>query len=371
MLIHEICYAKLATKWEKMFTDLLKSYFWVFEIVIILITASIINIAKILVFKKILPKMRKRKYFWSESFLEALSSPIKVFIWITAILFSGKILFTNLFAISTTALFYNIYKVFTVVMIVWFLIRLSTYFEENLFAYSKKTKKLDKTTLRALTQFTRLFIIILALLIILQTLGIPISGVIAFGGVGGIAIGFAAKDLLANFFGSIMIYWDKPFTIGEWIKSKDFEGTVEHIGWRLTRIRTFDKRALYIPNSLFSSITLENPARMTNRRIKTHVGLRYQDADKLAKILGQIENMLKNHEEIDMTKTMYVKMVEFGSYSLIFEVYTFTKTTDWVKYQDIQQDVFLKILEIIKKNNAECAFPTTSMHFENSLQVGK
>ena len=103
----------------------------------------------------------------------------------------------------------------------------------------------------------------------MQALGYSISGVLAFGGIGGIAVGFAAKDLLANFFGGLMIYLDRPFSVGDWIRSpdKNIEGTVEEIGWRLTRIRTFDKRPLYVPNSTFTQISVENPSRMLNRRI--------------------------------------------------------------------------------------------------------
>ena len=105
---------------------------------------------------------------------------------------------------------------------------------------------------------------------------------LTFGGVGGLIVGLAAKDLLSNFFGGMMIYFDRPFKVGDWIRSPDrqIEGTVERIGWRMTIIRTFDKRPLYVPNSVFSSIVVENPSRMLNRRINETFGLRYQDADK-------------------------------------------------------------------------------------------
>ena len=107
-------------------------------------------------------------------------------------------------------------------------------------------------------------------------------------------MGFAAKDLLANFFGGMMIYMDRPFSVGEWIRSpdKEIEGTVEDIGWRLTRIRTFDKRPLYIPNSVFANISVENPSRMTSRRIYETVGIRYDDIDKMDLIVAQVKGML-------------------------------------------------------------------------------
>ncbi|MFQ5717824.1 MAG: mechanosensitive ion channel family protein, partial [Nitrospinales bacterium] len=191
-----------------------------------------------------------------------------------------------------------------------------------------------------------------------------ISGVLAFGGIGGIAVGFAAKDLLANFFGGLMIYLDRPFAVGDWIRSPDreIEGTVEHIGWRITRIRTFDKRPLYVPNLVFSSIAVENPQRMQNRRIYETIGIRYQDAPKMDAIVHRVKEMLLNHPEIDSNKTLIVNFNSFAPSSLDFFVYTFTKTTDWVYFHEVKQDVLLKILKIVEGEGAETAFPTSTIH---------
>lgn len=149
---------------------------------------------------------------------------------------------------------------------------------------------------------------------ILDQFGVSLSGVIAFGGIGGIAIGFAAKDLLANFFGAIMLYLDRPFSVGDWIKSPDreIEGTVTHIGWRLTKIRTFESRMLYVPNSIFSNIAIENPSRMSNRRIFETIGLRYNDIQKAGVIIEKINKMLETHQDIDNKKTLMVNLNKFN-----------------------------------------------------------
>ena len=210
--------------------------------------------------------------------------------------------------------------------------------------------------------------IITALLIAMQLLGYSVSGLLAFGGIGGIAVGFAAKDLLANFFGGLMIYLDRPFSVGDWIRSpdKEIEGTVEDVGWRLTRIRTFDKRPLYIPNSVFASISVENPSRMTNRRIYETVGIRYCDMDSMNNIVQQVTQMLKDHDAIDNNQTMIVNFNKFSDSSLDFFIYTFTKTTDWIEFHSVKQDVLLQIAEIIEKNGSEIAFPTSSIHLESA-----
>ena len=129
---------------------------------------------------------------------------------------------------------------------------------------------------------------------LLQAFGFSISGVLALGGVGGIAIGFAARSLLANFFGALMIFLDRPFSVGDWIRSpdRDLEGTVESIGWRVTQIRTFDQRPLYVPNSVFTEVSVENPSRMNNRRITRPLVFVTSDLSQMPGIVDDVNNML-------------------------------------------------------------------------------
>ena len=145
--------------------------------------------------------------------------------------------------------------------------------------------------------------------------------------------------------------------------------TVEDIGWRLTKIRTFDKRPLYIPNAIFANIAVENPSRMTNRRIKQTIGVRYEDANKMDVIISDIKTMLQEHEDIDTRQTLIVNLNTFAPSSLDFFIYTFTKTTNWIRYHEIKQDVLLKVLAIIDKHGAECAFPTSTLHIQNDQQI--
>ncbi|MDX1696337.1 MAG: mechanosensitive ion channel family protein, partial [Ketobacteraceae bacterium] len=179
--------------------------------------------------------------------------------------------------------------------------------------------------------------------------------------------GFAAKDLLANFFGGLMIYMDRPFSVGDWVRSPDrqIEGTVEHIGWRLTCIRTFDKRPLYVPNSMFTSIALENPSRMSHRRIYETMGIRYADVKAVRGILDDVKAMLMAHDEIDSTQTLIVNFNQYGAHSLDFFIYTFTKTTNWIRFHEVKEDVLLKIADIVAAHGAEFAFPTRTLHLFN------
>jgi len=253
-------------------------------------------------------------------------------------------------------------KVAILLLIGWVFWRLIYKMEHTFVADDEK----DTTTVTALAKLAKLSIITIISLSVIQTLGVSISGVLAFGGMGGLIVGMAAKDLLSNLFGAAMVYMDKPFKVGDWIRSPDksIEGTVEEIGWRVTRIRTFDKRPIYVPNSLFTHIVVENPSRMSNRRIKETFGLRYKDIGQVEVIIKEVREMLEKHEDIDQTQTLIVNFDLFNNSTLDFFIYTFTKTTNWVLFHEIKQDVLLKVAQIVADNKADFAFPTRQLHLD-------
>jgi MscS family membrane protein len=319
---------------------------------------------------RLMLKAQKTHNLWDDALVGAAQQPLRYFIWLVGLSIAAQLAMSH--AQSDLLQFVDpIRKVGVVVLLAWLLVRTIRRVESNLMNPEFTKKPMDETTVSAIGKLLRVSVIITAALVILQSLGYSISGVLAFGGIGGIAVGFAAKDLLANFFGGLMIYLDRPFSVGDWIRSPDqeIEGTVEDIGWRLTRIRTFDKRPLYIPNSSFTHISVENPSRMTNRRLYETIGIRYDDAGKMPQIISEVKTYLKNHEAIDTNQTLIVNFNKFASSSLDFFIYTFTKTTDWVAYHEIKQDVLLGILEIIEKQGAECAFPTSTLHVADEISI--
>ena len=238
----------------------------------------------------------------------------------------------------------------------------------NQFEKSQIKKGRDVTSARILSRIIKITLIVVIILLYGEHFGMSLSGLLTFGGIGGIAVGMAGKDILSNFFSGIMLYFDRPFKIGDWVSSPDrqIEGTVVEIGWRITKIITFDHRPLYIPNSLFSSISVENPGRMTNRRIKTTIGLRYEDAEKISQIVSEIRAMLKAESSIDQHQTLLVYFDEFGDSTLNIMVYCFTKTTVWAEWLAAQQAVYLKIIDIVHRNGADFAFPSRTLYMERN-----
>jgi len=224
--------------------------------------------------------------------------------------------------------------------------------------------KFENDLVRLMMKFTKVVLIFVVGLSAMQFFGFEISSILTFGGVGGMVIGFAAKDMLANIFGGLMISLDRPFSVGDWIRVGSVEGTVESIGWRMSVIRTFSKNPIYVPNSTFSTQHIETPSRMTNRRIREIIGLRYDDIKVLPKIIEDIESYLKNSIHIDKKALTMVYFNHFNDSSLDLVVYTFTKTTNWVEYQSIKGSILLDIADIVAKNNADIAYPTQTLKID-------
>ena len=303
---------------------------------------------------------------WDDVVVAALDAPVRTIVWIIALYLALGFL-----AVAEPAQLQSLivlgYDTALLVLLAWFLHRLTRGVEKELLREEHGlTRSNDKASIHATAKLLRIVLWVIIALMVMQSLGVSVSGLLAFGGVGGVAVGFAAKDLLANFFGALSIYLDRPFTTGDWIRSPDqeIEGTVEEVGWRLTRIRTFDQRPLYVPNATFSNISVENPSRMRNRRIYETIGIRYEDAHKMDAIVADVKTMLQQHKEIDLSRTLIVNFVSFGPSSLDFFIYTFTKTVQWVEFHEIKQDIMLRILTIIAQNGAEMAFPSRTVYLQ-------
>lgn len=344
---------------------------WISQVFIIVFSALSLDFVQRRVLRRLAKQFEKTTNPWDDAVLLAVGKPISALIWVLGISFAAQIISQQAQA-PIFAFAEPLRDVGIIAILSWFIVRLIRQVEVNIVAIREaKGESVDVTTMDAIAKLLRLSVIITAVLVVLQTLGFSVSGVLAFGGVGGIAVGFAARDLLANFFGGLMIYMDRPFSVGDWVRSpdKEIEGTVEKIGWRLTVIRTFDKRPLYVPNASFASISVENPSRMTNRRIYETIGVRYDDATSIEKIIKDVEAMLRSHPDIDDKQTLMVNFNAFAASSLDFFIYTFTHTTNWIEYHKVKQDVLLKVLNIITGHGAEVAFPTSTVHVPQGLAV--
>ncbi len=344
-----------------------------FKPLIIVGLAIVLIIIEKYAFKTLCPRLIKRSKIWDESLIAALHHPLIFLICATALALS----YQSLVEIYSQYNFVDIAllkKVITLSFLAWFCLSLINQLENKI---TEKTNnhalESDLTTIIALSQISRFVVISALTLVFLQSIGISVSAILAFGGVGALTVGFAAKDTLANLLGGLMIFIDRPFSVGDAIKSPDdqIEGTVEHIGWRLTRIRDDEMNARYVPNALFSTITIINLTRIKGRRIKTILKLRFQDMAELKSIADEIKQFLQSHSAINQDQIIAVSFEDIGDYSLNLLVLAFTKTTNWLEYLDAKQQILLEILNIAHKHKAEYALPLQLTHTYNAQQAGE
>lgn len=208
-------------------------------------------------------------------------------------------------------------------------------------------------------------------LLLLEQTGSNMNTLLAFGGVSALAVGLASQHILGNFFGGIMIYLTKPFVVGDWIKlpEKDIEGYVEDIGWYNTRIRTFDKRPIYVPNSMLTEIMVMNPSRMTHREFKQMISIRTQDLPKLPSLIQDIETLLNDHPKIDKTIPPQVHFSAFGQTGVDVQISAYTKVIDKYTYYDIVQELLFGVASLVSKNKSEFASPMTLIEIPNGVSI--
>lgn len=254
--------------------------------------------------------------------------------------------------------------------IAWGCYNMVALLEYWLHLWAKQTEStLDDHLVPFIRKTLRVFIVILIFMFLVQNLGYSISGLLASLGLGGLAVALAAKDSLSNIFGSIMILLDRPFTIGDWIKAGDMEGVVEEIGFRSTRIRTFSKTIITVPNSALMNMSIDNFSQMPKRRIKLTVGVTYDTTPaQMRQAVATIKQMLREHPAIDQDFFL-VNFTDFGASSLDIMVYCFTTSTVWGEYLDAREDVCLKIMETLEGVGLEIAFPSQTLYMHEMDRV--
>lgn len=325
-----------------------------------------------LIFKRILVFLEN--YFkthhqhWKKSFVKALYTPLSYYVWFFAIIESFELISLQ---ITNTKHFPYKNMILTIALIIAF-----TYFLLSWKNYAidiardkgrEKNNRYDSTYIDVINKVSTITILAIAGLMLLEVTGSNFNTLIAFGGVSGLAIAFASQEVIASFFGGLMIYITRPFSIGDWIllPERQIEGHVEEIGWYNSKVRTLDKRPIYIPNAIFSKLVVVNPSRMSHRQIKETIGLRYRDVDKLKAIIADLKTMLMNAPTIDQTMPLGAHFSAFGTSSLDILFYGYSTEITNDKYNQVKETLLFNIIDILNKHQVELAFPTTCLEIES------
>lgn len=252
------------------------------------------------------------------------------------------------------------------ISVFWGLLNIITPLSHMIHKFTEKFgRELSDDIAKFLIKALRFIIIAIAIVTVFQEWGYNISGFLASLGLVGMAFALAAKDTAANLFGSLVIFTDRPFKVGDWIKTPDVEGIIEEIGIRSTRVRTFAQALVTVPNATLANSAILNWSQMGKRRIKLNLGLTYSTTkEQMVNIVDQIRDMLKNHPDTHKDLIM-VHFNEYNNSSLDIFCYFFTTTTVWAEYLQVREDIHLKIMDIVEKNGASFAFPSRSIYIEN------
>jgi MscS family membrane protein len=254
-------------------------------------------------------------------------------------------------------------KAVVVVGVTWLLVRLvgaaAGAVEERLLArgqaFALSVVPLGRRTLQVV-------IIGLAMLAVLQNLGVNVTGLLAGLGIGGLAVALAAQKTVENLFGGITLILDQPVRVGDFCRFGDKIGTVEEVGLRSTRIRTLDRTVVTIPNGEFSAMQLENFTRRDRIWFHTTLGLRYETtAEQLRYVLIELKKLLVSHPKVDPDPAR-PRFVGFGAYSLDIEIFAYIKTNDYGEFLAIQEDILLRVIDLIQTSGSGFAFPSQTIY---------
>ena len=306
---------------------------------------------------------QKTRFTWDDDLLDGVERP-SGFIFLM-VFFS--VTYTNL-QLSVTVNLYlsNILEIAVSAGFVWLFYNLADVFSKYLTVVTSKTEnKLDDQLVPLIRKTLRFFVVVMGVILILQNNGYNVASLIAGLGIGGLAVALAAKDTLANFFGSITIFADKPFRIGDWIKVGSVEGVVEEVGFRTTRVRTFYNSLVSVPNSQIATTDIDNYGMRQYRRLKTVLNLTYSTSpEQMEAFVEGIKAIVKANKHF--RQDFYeVHFNSFGAHSLDVLVYVFFDVPDWSTELQQRHNFHLEVLRLAKEVGVEFAFPTQTLHVDS------
>lgn len=351
---------------------MLEGISWQHEILLIVFVVLFFNFFAQWALQRLHKHFERQNKVWQDSFVQALRAPLSLYIWIFAGLHVLHLILPRISSFDYSHNLQMMLSVAGVLCVAWFAFRWKNTLIRLLSAkIRKKEMVLEQEKLDVLDKLFTVIIAFITVLMLLEVTNRQMSTLIAFGGIGGLALAFASQEVFSNYFSGIMIYMTRPFSVGDWIQlpDKDLEGYVEEIGWYMTQIRTFEKRPIFVPNSIFSKMVLVTPSRMSHRRFDETLHLRYSDFPAVPAIISSLNEAFTNHPDVDTSQKIEIYLEALGKYALEISVSAYSTKTEGIEFYAFKQEMLLTILEVLKKHNAEIAYPVTSIQIPDGINL--
>ncbi|MBW2090951.1 MAG: mechanosensitive ion channel family protein [Deltaproteobacteria bacterium] len=324
--------------------------------------------------KKIPPQ--EEAFSWTRVFLESLSKPLALFLWVYGIYWALSPLFVHFRTPEGTNLVHSVAQkaadIGGAVAIIWFIYQLVQVIDLRIKKWADLTEStIDDTMAPLIGKTLRIFIVIIGGVLIVQNLtGINIGPLVASLGIGGLAVALAARESIANFFGALTILFDKPFQAGERVIVDNYDGVVESVGFRSTRVRLLTGHQVTIPNEKAVNSTIENIGRRPHIRWLTNIGITYDTpTEKVEKAVNIIEEILENHEGMDGEFPPRIYFNGFNDYSLNIMIIAWYHPPNYWSYQAWLQRTCFQIMRRFETEGIEFAFPTQTVHLGDSEEL--
>ena len=341
---------------------------YITALVILILGFSLKKFLEVVVIRRLVNVFSKTSFKYDEEVVRALGKPLSAFVivgcvYLATLFIAGDLSLTD----DVETLIRKSYLVGIGFIMVWGAYRLVDVFAQYLDDVASKDDDAVKGQfVPVIKQSLRIFTLIIGGLTILSSLDVDIKALLGGLGIGGIAIALAAQDAVGNFIGTLSIFTDRPFKVGDWIIVGDkVDGNVEQIGFRSTKVRTWPKTLMSIPNKVLATEIIDNWSRMPKRRVKMTVGVTYSTtADQMEELLRRIRQLLIDDEGVD-SDFFLVRFTDFGASSLDVFLYYFTKSIKWDEHLAVRERVNLNIMRVIREMGLSIAFPTRSIHLES------
>ena len=317
--------------------------------------------------KRLLPWMARTRFEFDSLIVTAASKPLG-YLFLLAGLGSAAFIMPLPEEPDVRAIAFGGVKVLVGVLLIWFLFRVIDVGVHYLGKLAQRTdSKLDDQLIPVIRKALKATVGLVCAVWIVQLLGYSVSSLLAGLGIGGLAVALALQDTLANFFGSVFIFLDRPFVVGDWIKDGDTDGVVEEIGFRSTRIRTWPATIVSIPNKTMAEEAIDNWSRMPKRRVMHSVGLTYEtSAEQMERAVADIRQIITDDDGVDK-EWIVVHFTEFGACSLDILVYYFTKVTTLDAHLAVKERINLAIMRKLEEMGLSIAFPTRTLYLEGDI----